>query len=107
MHKRFDGFGRTPLGEDLIAIAHDPARLPVYDYFNRMGMPAVLALVPFVRPLLEGLDESTNRSARQFCGAVVGDLMRDAGSAMVNAKGSARLGGVFSYGAVWSPVTEG
>jgi hypothetical protein len=65
-------------------------------------MPAVIALSWDVGPVLRNLSDSDRRDAKQYCGAIVGEIMREHGYEIVNARGSAQVGGVFTLGAVWA-----
>jgi hypothetical protein len=106
MHSRFRSYRNTELGKSIETSARKPERLIEYRLLSRLQMPAVVALSWDVGPLLRDLSESDRREAKQFCGAVVGDIMRENGYGIVNARGSAQSGGVFTLGAVWAPVDE-
>jgi len=69
-------------------------------------MPAVIASCSVVEPLLRGLSEGNRRDAKQYCGAIVGDIMRENGYEIVNPRGSAQAGGVFTLGAVWAKANS-
>ncbi len=102
MHPRFEAFRLKKLGKAIEAIARRPERLTEYKLLSRLGMPAVIALSWDVEPLLQNLADGERRDAKQFCGAVVGDIMRDHGYEIMNPRGSAQAGGVFTFGAVWA-----
>src|SRR5438552_1876418 len=104
MHSRFETYRDTTLGKAIEALARRPERLIEYRLLSRLEMPAVNALSWDVKPLLQDLTDSERRAAKQFCGAVVGDIMRENGYGIVNPRGSAQSGGVFTLGAVWAPV---
>jgi hypothetical protein len=104
MHPRFEAYRDTSLGKTIERLAHQPERVIEYALLSRLEMPAVIALSWDVAPLLRGLSEADRRDAKQFCGAIVGDVMREHGYEIVNPRGSAQAGGVFTYGAVWGLV---
>ena len=106
MHPRFEGYRKTSLGVAIETLAAKPERLTEYLLLSRMGMPAVIALSWDVAPLVAELSEGDRRDAKQFCGAVVGDTMRANGFEIVNPRGSAQAGGVFTFGAVWGAPGE-
>jgi hypothetical protein len=106
MHSRFEAYRSTRLGKTVERLAHQPERIIEYALLSRLGMPAVIALSWDVAPLLRGLSEADRRDAKQFCGAIVGDVMREHGYEIVNPRGSAQAGGVFTYGAVWGPAGD-
>jgi hypothetical protein len=85
-------------------LAHKPGRFIEFALLSRLDMAAVIALSWDVEPLLRSLSEADRRDAKQFCGAIVGDVMREHGYEIVNPRGSAQVGGVFTYGAVWAPA---
>ena len=106
MHPRFESYRNTKLGKAIEASARKPERLIEYRLLSRLGMPAVIALSWDVKPLLKGLSEAGLRDAKQFCGSVVGDIMRENGYDITNPRGSAQVGGVFTLGAVWGPIDD-
>src|SRR5687768_16313499 len=106
MHSRFQSYRTTELGKAIEASARKPERLIEYRLLSRLQMPAVVALSWDVGPLLRDLTDAERREAKQFCGAVVGDIMRENGYGIMNPRGSAQSGGVFTLGAVWGPVDE-
>ncbi len=106
MHSRFESYCKTELGKAIEALARKSERFIEYRLLSRLQMPAVMALSWDVEPLLKDLSEGDRREAKQFCGAVVGDIMRENGYGIINPRGSAQSGGVFTLGAVWGPVDE-
>ncbi len=106
MHSRFESFRKTKLGKTIEASARQPERFIEYRLLSRLQMPAVVALSWDLGPLLKPLNEADRREAKQFCGAIVGDIMRENGYGIVNPRGSAQSGGVFTLGAVWGPVSK-
>jgi len=106
MHPRFESYRNSNLGKAIEALAHKSERLTEYRLLSRLAMPAVIVLSWDVGPLLRGLSEGDRRDAKQYCGAVVGDIMRENGYEIINPRGSAQAGGVFTLGAVWGPVNE-
>ncbi len=106
MHARFEAYRHTVLGREIEALAQKPERMTEYALLSRLEMPAVIALSWDVAPLLIGLSEGDRREAKQYCGAIVGDIMREHGYEIANPRGSAQAGGVFTLGAVWAPVNE-
>jgi len=106
MHPRFEAYRSTELGKAIEALARKPEHITEYRLLSRIGMPAVVALSWDVRPLLQSLSEGEYRDAKQYCGAVVGDIMRENGYEIVNPRGSAQVGGVFTLGAVWGSTVD-
>ena len=102
-------YGRTAIGQLLVAMINDPARYPEYRAFSREGYPAVMAIVSLLKPELEKLRKSDPKgfqAAKQYVGWAVGQVMRAHGH---QSKGRRRVpGGVITQGAVWSaePVIE-
>lgn len=105
MHNRFDLFRQTGLGRQLEALICAPQRYSEYAALSRAGLPAVTALVHELAQHFPELE--TEQTARQFCGAMVGEVMRQHGHQLLRARGRVP-GGYFSYGAVWSalPVAQ-
>jgi len=104
-------FEKTSVGQRLAQIARDPQHLYGYRLMSRLDVPAVQAIAWEVKPLLDAIDDPRARDfAKQFCGAVVGEEMRNAGFEIAkDAKGRERRGavprgGVFSRGAIWRPI---
>ena len=104
MHPRFESYRSSKLGKAIEALARKPQRLIEYGLLSRLKMPAVIALSWDVEPLLRNLTNENRRDAKQYCGAVVGDVMRENGFEIINPRGSAQAGGVFTLGAVWGPA---
>ncbi|KVP88014.1 damage-inducible protein DinB [Burkholderia ubonensis] len=100
MHSRFDRFRTTPLGAQLEALIEQPDRYVEFAALSRVGVAAIGAIQDEIAQKFPEI--STDTTARQFCGAMVADVMRRRGHDVVQARG--RLGGaLFSYGAVFSP----
>ncbi|AXF22657.1 damage-inducible protein DinB [Burkholderia pyrrocinia] len=103
MHSRFDRFRTTALGAQLEALIAQPERYPEFAALSRVGVAAIGAIQDEIARTFPELEADT--TARQFCGAMVADVMRQRGHDVVQARG--RLGGVlFSYGAVFSPYPQ-
>lgn len=101
MNPRFEAYRATERGRLIEAIARKPEHAYGYELLSRLGIPAVVAISWDVAPILAGLPEPERRKAKQYCGAVVGDIMRERGYEIINPRGSARGSGVFTHGAVW------
>jgi hypothetical protein len=103
-------YGRTEIGQRLVAIINHPARYPEYRAFSREGYPAVMAIVSLIKPELEKLrrsDPKVFQAAKQFVGWAVGQVMRANGHQTI---GRRRVpGGLITLGAVWSaePIATG
>jgi hypothetical protein len=106
MHPRFDAYRTTERGRKIEALARQKDRLVEYVLLSRLGMPAVVALSWGMAPILRNLSDSDRREAKQYCGAIVGEIMREHGYEIINARGSAQAGGVFTLGAVWALVDD-
>lgn len=106
MHPRFENYRSSKLGKAIETLARRPERLAEYRLLSRLQMPAVVALSWDMEPLLRHLSEAARRDAKQYCGAVVGDIMRENGYEIINSRGSAQAGGVFTLGAVWGSAIE-
>jgi hypothetical protein len=106
MHARFQAYRATERGRAIEAIARQKHRLIEFALLSRLNMPAVIALSWDVEPLLRDLSEGGRREAKQYCGAIVGEIMREHGYEIANARGSAQAGGVFTLGAVWAPSDD-
>jgi hypothetical protein len=106
MHARFEAYRSTVRGRAIEAFARQKDRLVEYALLSRLRMPAVIALSWDVTPVLRDLSDSDRREAKQYCGAVVGEIMREHGYEIINARGSAKVGGVFTLGAVWAPLDD-
>ena len=101
MHSRFDHFKATALGLQLQALINTPERYLEYAALSRAEVPAVAAIIHDLRakfPEVEG-----DQTARQFCGAMVADVMRRHHHEILRPRGRV-LGDYFTYGAVWSPL---
>lgn len=100
MHSRFDRFRTTPLGTQLESLIEQPERYIEFAALSRVGVAAIGAIQHEIAQKFPEIE--TDTTARQFCGAMVADVMRRYGHDVVQARG--RLGGaLFSYGAVFSP----
>jgi hypothetical protein len=105
MHQRFKAYRTTERGRAIEAFARQRDRLVEYALLSRLGMPAVIALSWDVAPVLGNLSDSDRREAKQYCGAIVGEIMRKHGYEIIR-RGSAQAGGVFTFGAVWAPSDD-
>jgi hypothetical protein len=103
VHARFEAYRTTERGRIIEAFARHKDHLVEYALLSRLRMPAVIALSWDIAPLLRDLSDSDRRDAKQYCGAIVGKIMREHGYEIVNPRGSAQAGGVFTLGAVWAP----
>jgi len=100
MHSRFNTFRQTPLGAQLEQLIDSPERYLEYAALSRAEVPAVAAIVHDLRSRFpEVADDDT---ARQFCGAVVGEVMRRHQHDVLRPRGRVP-GGYFTYGVVWTP----
>jgi hypothetical protein len=106
MHARFEAYRTTERGRTIEAFARQKDRLIEYTLLSRLGMPAVIALSWDMAPVLRDLSDSERRDAKQYCGAIVGKIMREHGYEILNPRGSAQAGGVFTLGAVWAPSDD-
>ncbi|HEX4598859.1 MAG TPA: DinB family protein [Burkholderiaceae bacterium] len=101
MHSRFDRFRKTRLGIQLEAVLADPLRYVEFAALARAKVPSIVAISHELGEKFPELTDDT--TARQFCGAMVADVMRSHGHDVVQARG--RAGGeLFTYGAVFSPL---
>jgi hypothetical protein len=99
VHSRFDHFRATPLGKQLEALFGTPTRYAEFAALARAGVASIVAIRDEVA---EKFPEAVaDVTARQFCGAMVADVMRASGHEVIQARG--RVDGVFTYGAVFSP----
>jgi len=99
VHSRFDRFRATPLGAQLEALIAQPERYVEFAALSRVGVAAIGAIQHEIARKFPEIEADT--TARQFCGAMVADVMRRHGHDVVQPRG--RLGGaLFSYGAVFS-----
>lgn len=103
MHSRFDRFRTTALGTQLEALIAQPERYPEFAALSRVGVAAIGAIQHEIARNFPEIEADT--TARQFCGAMVAEVMRRHGHDVVQARG--RLGGtLFSYGAVFSAYPQ-
>ncbi|WP_322094166.1 DinB family protein [Paraburkholderia bannensis] len=99
MHSRFDRFRTTALASQLEALIDAPQRYLEYAVLSRVGVAAVSAITDEIALKFPEIEQ--DQTARQFCGAMVAEVMRRHGHEVVQARG--RVGGtLFSYGAVFS-----
>ncbi|WP_176048405.1 DinB family protein [Burkholderia sp. BCC1644] len=99
MHSRFDRFRTTALGAQLEALIEQPGRYLEFAALSRVGVAAIGAIQDEIAGKFPEIE--TDTTARQFCGAMVAEVMRRHSHEVVQARG--RLGGaLFSYGAVFS-----
>lgn len=101
MHSRFDQFRATPLGRQLEALLDSPQRYVEYAALSRAGVPAVAAVIHDLESRFPEVDGDAG--ARQFCGAMVADVMRRHHHEILRPRGRVP-GGYFTYGAVWTPL---
>lgn len=101
MHSRFDQFRATPLGRQLEALLDSPGRYVEYAALSRAGVPAVAAAIHDLESRFPEVDGDA--AARQFCGAMVADVMRRHHHDILRPRGRVP-GGYFTYGAVWTPL---
>jgi DinB superfamily len=100
LHSRFDQFRKTDLGMQLEALFVDPRRYVEFAALARAKAPSIVAISHELGEKFPELADDT--TARQFCGAMVAEVMRSHGHEVVQARG--RAGGeLFTYGAVFSP----
>nr|MBN3728026.1 DinB family protein [Burkholderia sp. Ac-20379] len=100
MHSRFDRFRATPLGRQLEALIDTPSRYIEFAALSRVGVAAIAAIRDEIAAKFP--DAAADTTARQFCGAMVAEVMRRHGHELVQARG--RIGGApFTYGAVFGP----
>lgn len=99
MHSRFDRFKDTPLAGQLAALIESPGRYAEYAVLSRVGVAAIAAVADEIALKFPEIGEDT--TARQFCGALVADVMRRHGHEVAQARGRVS-GALFSYGAVFS-----
>lgn len=100
MHSRFDRFRTTPIGQQLEAEISIPERYIEFAALSRVGVAAVAAIADEISEKFPEIAEDT--TARQFCGAMVAEVMREKGHEVVQPRGRVS-GTMFSYGAVFSP----
>ncbi|QGZ63555.1 DinB family protein [Paraburkholderia acidisoli] len=99
MHSRFDRFKATPLATQLEALIEAPGRYAEYAVLSRVGVAAIAAVAEEIALRFPEIEQDT--TARQYCGALVADVMRRHGHEVAQARGRVS-GALFSYGAVFS-----
>ncbi|MEM5436403.1 DinB family protein [Paraburkholderia diazotrophica] len=100
MHSRFDRFRTTPLGQQLERLLIGRERYIEFAALSRAGVAAIAAVTDEIKAKFPEVEQDT--TARQFCGAMIAEVMRQHGHEVAQARG--RVGGaLFSYGAVFSP----
>lgn len=100
MHSRFDRFRSSPLGQQLEALIVHSDRYIEFAALSRVGVAAIAAVTDEIAYKFPEVEQDT--TARQFCGAMVAEVMRLHGHEVVQPRG--RVSGTwFSYGAVFSP----
>jgi len=100
MHSRFDQFRTTPTGKQLQALIESPDRYIEFATLARVGVASIAAIGDELAKKFPEIGRDT--TARQFCGAMVAEVMRRNGHELIQVRG--RVGGtLFSYGAVFSP----
>jgi nicotinamidase-related amidase len=100
MHSRFDQFRKTELGGQLEALIDSGDRYIEFAALSRAGVAAIAAIVDDVKEKFPEL--ATDITARQFCGAMVAEVMRRNKHQVVRPRGRVS-GGIFAYGAVFTP----
>lgn len=100
MHSRFNELRKTKLGKGLESLLSSPKKYVEYAALSRAGLPAITAAVHELEELFPIV--RSDQAARQFCGAVVGEVMRDAGHEILRPRGRVS-GNLFTYGTVWTP----
>src|SRR5580658_3429893 len=100
MHSRFDQFRKTELGGQLEALIDSGDRYIEFAALSRAGVAAIAAIVDDVKEKFPEL--ATDITARQFCGAMVAEVMRRNQHQVVRPRGRVS-GGIFAYGAVFTP----
>lgn len=101
LHSRFDQFRKTNLGIQLEAVCADRSRYAEFAALARARVPSIIAITHELSEKFPELADDT--TARQFCGAMVAEVMRSLGHEVVQARGRAD-GRLFTYGAVFSPL---
>ncbi len=99
MHSRFDRFRATPLGQQLEQLINTPERYIEFAALSRVEVPAVSAIVHDLRNMFP--DMQSDQTAKQFCGAMVAEVMRCHHHDMLRPRGRV-YGDYFTYGAVWT-----
>ncbi|MBG7620806.1 hypothetical protein I5R65_15165 [Herbaspirillum sp. AP02] len=99
MHPRFEQFRHTELGKRLEYLLSGQEKYIEYRLCTRLGIPPVAAIVHDLLKLLPEI--SSNDTAKQFCGAVVAEIMREHGHTDLGKRGRVS-GGLFQTGTLWS-----
>ncbi len=100
MHSRFNELRKTNLGRGLESLLSSSKKYVEYAALSRAGLPAIAAAVHELEDLFPIV--KSDQAVRQFCGAVVGEVMRDAGHEILRPRGRVS-GNLFTYGTVWTP----
>lgn len=100
MHSRFNELRKTDLGQGLESLLSSSKKYVEYAALSRAGLPAIAAAVHELEDLFPIV--KSDQATRQFCGAVVGEVMRDAGHEILRPRGRVS-GNLFTYGTVWTP----
>lgn len=100
MHSRFNELRKTHLGQELESLLSSSKKYVEYAALSRAGLPAIAAAVHELEDMFPIV--KSDQAARQFCGAVVGEVMRDAGHEILRPRGRV-AGNLFTYGTVWTP----
>ncbi|HEY4039150.1 MAG TPA: DinB family protein, partial [Burkholderiaceae bacterium] len=87
MHSRFDQFRKTRLGIQLETVLADPLRYVEFAALARAKVPSIVAISHELGEKFPELTDDT--TARQFCGAMVAEVMRSRGHEVVQARGRA------------------
>lgn len=74
MHSRFDRFRITALGAQLEALIAQPERYVEFAALSRVGVAAIGAIQHEIAHKFPEIE--TDTTARQFCGAMVAEIMR-------------------------------
>ena len=102
MHSR-DRFASPRSAPSSKALIAQPERYVEFAALSRVGVAAIGAIQHEIAHKFPEIE--TDTTARQFCGAMVAEVMRRHGHDVVQARG--RLGGtLFSYGAVFSAYPQ-
>jgi len=99
MHSRFNTFRLAPLGAQLEKLIDSPERYLEYAALSRAEVPAVAAIVHDLRTRFPEVTDDD--IARQFCGAMIAEVMRRQHHDVLRPRGRVP-GGYFTYGAVWT-----
>jgi uncharacterized damage-inducible protein DinB len=100
MHSRFDRFKASSLGQQLEAMIDQSEHYIEFAALSRIGVAAIAAVTDEIAQKFPEVEQDT--TARQFCGAMVAEVMRRHGHEVVQPRGRVS-GSWFSYGAVFSP----